>query len=131
MANQWNIRLALEEAKKALNIEGLALGIADKAKENIFSNNQIDTSFMRESTYIITDEGHNTYGQTWANGDYYGVKSRRDVKREKADEADLGDATALIGVAAVYAIHNEVRDAFLYPALESGADILPRVVRPF
>ena len=60
MANQWNIRLALDEAKKALNIEGLALGIADKAKENIFSNNQIDTSFMRESTYIITDEGHNT-----------------------------------------------------------------------
>lgn len=127
----WKIKQLLEEAKKALNIEGLAQGIADKTKENITDNAQIDSSFMKESVYIVTDEGANTYGQTWAEGDYYSTKTRRDAKREKAGVADLGDATALIGVAADYAIYNEVKDAFLYPALESGKDILPKVVKSF
>lgn len=131
MSNNWNVRGVMEAAHKALNIKDLAQGIAEQAKENITDNNQIDAAFMRASTYIVVNDGTSTYGQTWPDGDYFGVKSQRDVHREKADPADLGDATALIGVAAVYTIYNEIREPFLYPALESGADILPRVVKPF
>lgn len=131
MANQWNLQLVLDEAKKSLNMAGLAQGIANQAQANITSNNQIDTSFMRASTYIKTDDGADTYSQTLPDGDYFGAKSQRDVPRERADAADLGDANALVGVAAVYTIYNEIRNPFLYPALESGAGILPQVVRPF
>jgi len=130
MAN-WNIRLLLEEAKKAVNMKDLAQGIADQAQANIQSNNQVDTSFMRESTYILTKEGDSTYSQTMPNGDYFGAKSQRTAPREKAPQADLGDADAAVVVGAVYTIYNEIRDPFLYPALESAEAILAQVVKPF
>lgn len=130
MANQWNIQLVLNEAKKAVNMPGLAQGIADQAKDNISGNNQIDTSFMRTSTYIMHEEG-NTYSQTMPDGDYFGAKSQRTAPREKAPIADLGTAQGAVVVGAVYTIYNEIRNPFLYPALESGAGILPQVVRPF
>lgn len=131
MANQWNLQLVLDEAKKALNMQGLAQGIADQAKTNIVDNNQIDTSFMRESTYIMVDDGTNTYSQTMTDGDYFGAKSQRTAPREKAPLADLGTANGAVVVGAIYTIYNEVRQPFLYPALEAGAGILPQVVRPF
>lgn len=109
-------------ADKALAV--VAQEVALIAQANITQNNQVDTGFMRASVYAVWQGGDN-YNQTWSNGAYFGQKSNKIGQREKGDKLDLvGDYSALVAVGAVYAVNQEVKNHFLYPALEQGRTVV-------
>lgn len=122
---KWDSQRVIEAAKKAISMHDLAQGVADRA-----ANVAVDTGFMKNSFYIITADGINTYNQTWPSGEYINQEGD-EVKREKAPAADLGEYQALIGNAAPYAILHEIENSFLYTSLEAARDRLPHAVKPF
>lgn len=109
---------ATEEALKkvAFQIEGVT-------KRNIQGNDQIDTGFMMNSVYAVFEDGSN-YDQTWKPG-VYPVSPRKhggqegEASRKRAPERKLErnfDAGVIVG--AEYAIFQELRKPFLFPAAE-------------
>ena len=103
------VRAEIKGATEA-SIAKLAFGIEAGAKQRITDNQQIDTGFMRNSVYTVT-QASGARGGT--NSGAYGGQ-----KRESAPMVPLGDADAIVGVGAVYAIYNEVRRSFLRAAFE-------------
>lgn len=117
--------LALERATDAM-LAAIALRIEAQAKVNIVANGQVDTGFMLNSVYTVTRET-SSYPQTWPSG-HYAVRPDKHggrealVAQERAPEADLPpDASALVAVGAAYAIGPELRQSFLYKAVEQVA----------
>jgi len=98
----------------------VALQIEAQTKVNIQQNGQIDTGFMLNSTYTVSKK-RNTYGKTNPNGEY--VSQEGDlVKREIAPAVRLpSDALAAVSVGAEYAVYQEVKKPFLYPAVKTVA----------
>lgn len=85
----------------------LAFDIEAGTKAQITDNQQIDTGFMRNSTYTVTkDHGVRGGAGSGVNG------------RQAASPAPLGDSDAVVGVGAVYAVYNEVKRSFLRVAFE-------------
>lgn len=115
----WNssrVKIAIKEpTRKLLLAHGFQ--VEAQTKVNITNNGQIDTGFMRNSTYV-SGAGESTYGRTDPTGTYTSEKTGNAVKRAIAPERQ-GDAdTVFVVVGADYAIHNEVRQSFLYIAVE-------------
>jgi hypothetical protein len=102
------VRGELRDATDA-SIRKVALDIEARTKLRITDNQQIDTGFMRNSTYTVTRNGV-------MGGVSSGVFAGR--KRESASPAPLGDADAVVGVGAVYAIYQELKKSFLRVAFE-------------
>jgi hypothetical protein len=100
------VRGEVQAATRAA-IAKLAFDIEAGAKAQITDNQQIDTGFMRNSTYTVTKD-HGVRAGAGA-----GVAGR-----EAASPQPLGDADAIVGVGAVYAIYNEVKKSFLRVAFE-------------
>lgn len=88
-------------------IAKLALDIEAGTKQAITDNGQIDTGFMRNSTYSVTK----------ASG-IHGGGAPQIAGRKAAQMAPLGDSDAIVGVGAVYAIYNEVKKSFLRISFE-------------
>lgn len=100
-------RLILNQAMPEM-IAAAALLVEGQTKVNINQNGQVDTGFMVNSVYAV-GPGVNTYGPAAVPG-------------KLANGAAVPTpAGAVVGVAAEYAIYQEERLPFLYPALETVA----------
>ncbi|MCB8988084.1 MAG: hypothetical protein H6661_10095 [Ardenticatenaceae bacterium] len=103
-------------------LEAAAFRVEYWAKININTNDQIDTGFMANSVYVVTEEG-SSYAATMSNGAYPWRPQKHGgvtgvAQREMAPEAPLPDGkAALVCVGANYAIFQEQQQPFLYPAL--------------
>lgn len=101
-----------ELAKFAFQIEA-------QTKANIQSNGQIDTGFMLNSVYTVAEAGGNTYEATRPTGTYTSSKSGSRAKRKRAPQRRVpNQAAAIVAVGAEYAVHQEIRKLFLYPAAQ-------------
>lgn len=91
-------------------LKALAFQIEGQAKVNIQANGQVDTGFMLNSVYTVTEEG-STYDAARANAE------GRNADANMAPEVSLqGDASAAVAVGADYAIFQEERQSLLYAA---------------
>jgi hypothetical protein len=99
-------------------LDELALVGEGNAKQNIVANNQVDTGFMVNSVYAITSKGHDLSA---ASGEYAN-RSGQMVHRDAGDAQSVDEGEAAIACAAEYAIHQEMRNSFLYRALEQLAN---------
>lgn len=118
------VYIALDKAEDALAEQVLIL-LDEEVKLAINRNDQIDTGFMINSAYWRT-RNRSTYGGTWETGRY---KDREGdpVARGRAPEAELGGALGVFGVAAEYAIFQELLQPFLWPALQRVAARTSRI----
>jgi len=98
-----------------------AFQIETQTKANIQKNNQIDTGFMLNSVYTVAEAGGNTYAATRPTADYTSRKSGAKAKRKRAPQRTVpGKASAIVAVGAEYAVHQETKKPFLYPAAEQA-----------
>lgn len=115
------VTTAIKGATEA-SIRKLAFDVEADTKEKITANGQVDTGFMRNSVYTVTRDG-----ATGGVGSTSVVDSNgRTVKRESAPLADLGDADAVVGVGAIYAIYQELKNSFLrvsFDRMTNGAGV--------
>lgn len=101
-------------------LEAAALQIEAQVKVNIQRNNQIDTGFMLNSTYVVTPR-QSTYGQTNPTGVEFDRLGNL-VQRTIAPEISLPEnARAAVVVGAEYAVYQEDQKPFVYPAAETVA----------
>ena len=101
-------------------LEAIALQIEGQTKVNIQKNGQIDTGFMLNSTYVVT-KGGSTFSNANQSGTYTNQEGRT-VKRQIVPQQTLpGNAAAAVAVGAQYAIYQEEKKPFLYPAAETVA----------
>ncbi|MEE8599235.1 MAG: hypothetical protein V3S69_06985 [Dehalococcoidales bacterium] len=84
---------------------------------------KVDTGFMRNATYAVpADESPSDTG--WESGDY-DDREGNTVFRGRSDSVpSLRKHQAAVHFAAEYTIHVEMREPFIYPALEATKDIL-------
>lgn len=101
-------------------LDQAALLIEAQTKININSNGQVDTGFMQNSVYVVTPRT-DSYGAAQASGTYHSRAEGRNVEREIAPKVSAGEDEAAIVVGAGYAIYQEERIPFLYPAVEQVA----------
>jgi hypothetical protein len=119
-----HIRLTLKEASaEALRVA--ALGIEGEAKIKITENEQVDTGFMRSSTYAFWGDGSN-YGT--ASAEARGKNPDAELNLELSLQDGPADAFAGVCCGANYAIYQEALKSFLYAgaeqvAAEMGAEI--------
>lgn len=102
------VKVATEESlyKVGLQIEGIA-------KRNITTNDQVDTGFMLNTVYTISD-ARDTFGATW---DERPGSEGKNLKTEPPNlRGRYGEVAVVVG--AVYAIFQEVKHAFLRPAVQ-------------
>lgn len=95
-----------------LSLDQIAAEGAGRTKQNIVSNGQVDTGFMLNSVYSAGPGGSNFSGGT---------------KSSPAQSAGSGEA--LFGASAEYALINETRKPFVYPAAESLAGDVPGIMK--
>ena len=101
-------------------LEALALQIEAETKVNIQKNGQIDTGFMLNGTYVVTKNG-STFNNANQSGSYANREGKT-VKRQIVPQQTLpGNAAAAVSVGAQYAIWQEEKKPFLYPAAERVA----------
>lgn len=102
-----DVRIKLQTAVRESLVK-IALQCEGYTKRNISDNGQIDTGFMLNSVFSLTSDG-SSYNPSSMDG------------KTAVPPPALDDDTAIVGVAANYAIHNEVRNSFLYRAAEQVA----------
>jgi len=90
-------------------LEQLAQQGEGQVKANINANNQIDTGFMVNSVYAVGPKSYDTYGQV----ERHGKKGQTPAARIKPRKD-----TAIVAVAAEYAIYQEAKQSFLFKMLE-------------
>jgi len=96
-------------------LEAVALQIEAQTKVNIQRNGQIDTGFMLNSTYTVTSQG-SSFGNTNPSGSYAN-RNGESVPRKIVPQQTLpANAKAACVVGAEYAIYQELKNPFLYPA---------------
>lgn len=96
----------------------VAFQIEAETKVSIQRNGQIDTGFMLNSVYTLARAQHtgaSTRDSTWTNGVYTNRKGQA-VRRRREPRQTLGGAQAAVVVGADYAIYQEAKKPFLYPA---------------
>ena len=114
-------------------IEMAAFRVDALAKININTNDQIDTGFMANSVYVVTEES-SSYATTMPNGVYSWRPQKHggatgEAQRQMAPEASLKPgAAALVCVGANYAIFQEMDTPFLYPALLAVKDEMKGII---
>lgn len=113
------VKSATEEVLKQF-----AFRVVERAQINIRINDQIDTGFMVNSLYAIWGDGSD-YDEAKASADPLkeSRKTGRLVNEERmAPEASLRPgAQAAVVAGANYAIYQEARNEFLWPAAEATA----------
>lgn len=97
-------------------ITAVALQVEGQAKINVVANNQVDTGFMLNSIYTVAPE-RSTYRQAWQTGDYKGQASTAE-HRELEGQMSAEPNVALVVVGAEYGLFQEIRNSFLYRALD-------------
>jgi len=105
------VERASDEFLTQLAFQGEAL-----AKVNIQANGQIDTGFMLNSTYGM---GPNGSHRGEAQGAAYAAAAFAGEAKGMAPAPTLEDGQAGLHAAAEYAIYQEMRQSFLYKAVEA------------
>jgi len=118
------VKATLKDANEEV-LKKFAYRIVQRTQENIRDNDQIDTGFMVNSIYPIWKDGSD-YASVRAQASSHrtGMKSGRSAGDEErmAPEARLEEkASAAVVVGANYAIYQESRLPFLWPAAERSA----------
>lgn len=108
-----DVRVQLANAVQAM-VDEAAFLIEGQTKVNITNNGQVDTGFMRNSVYAVTP-----LRDTAATA---AASARAANPSEETAPARQAPADgAVVAVGAGYAIYNEQRIPFLYPAAETVA----------
>jgi hypothetical protein len=124
------VKLYLDEMMTKVNdatealLSKLALRTEERTKMNIRTNGQIDTGFMVNSIYTITSKGSGYANAASAVNNTHSSKTGREVDHSKdmADAATLDEPlSSAVVVGANYAVFNEARKAFLYPAASDAS----------
>jgi hypothetical protein len=102
--------IAILGEKAKLILKELAIETADVAALNIEANKQVDTGFLMNSAYAIWPGGDN---HAKAEAAATGLANRPFA----ANPGLPDDQTAAVHVAAEYAVYQEMRKPFLFPAL--------------
>ena len=113
--------LAEFDERAGISLHAIGLQIVGEAQRNITDNSQVDTGFMRLSGYVHSANGQSTYNETRSSGQLLnrgGSMVERDRAPERSPESDL---ETIVAFAAAYALFQELRNPFLYPAVESVA----------
>lgn len=114
-----DVMLVINEATEEM-LRAVALQVEGQSKINIEENGQVDTGFMRSSVYV-SGLGLSSYDETLPSGVYGSSKSGEPGERRIMPEVlDAGEGIAVV-VGAEYAIHQEMRDSFLYRGAEMVA----------
>ena len=107
------------------NVEEALHGAAVDAAKAASDNAAVDTGFLRGSTYAKSKRGSTGMTQG-VDTRLWSPKQKRMVRRRSVAAPPLGDATAMFGASAIYAIFAEVKaKPFLYPAAET----LPEAIK--
>lgn len=117
MSVKWDGQIISLQINKHLReaMGAVAVQLEGMTKVNITTNGQIDTGFMRASVYS-RDAEQSSYANT---------EERRHGVVMRLPEAEVpSEAVALVGVAAEYAVFQELRESFLYRAV---LEIAPQV----
>ena len=96
-------------------LTALALWVEGEAKVNM----NVDTGFMRNSTYTIPATGENP-STGWESGKYTSRTTGRAAQRNRVASPAVPEHTAAVHSAAEYAIYQEIENPSLYPALENA-----------
>lgn len=113
------------DSKRDQLLTALATQCAGYTRVNIEANGQVDTGFMLNTVQAF-GPGDSGVG---AETDFLDNRQGYLVFRESAAVDPVGPREAVTAVAANYAIHQELRQAFLYPAAEQTADDFDEIVR--
>lgn len=99
-------------------LTAMAFTVEGNAKLNVTDNGQVDTGFMRNSIYTVAPNGQSDPAPS---GTLTSSKTGRQVEREALPPLNAPEGTAIVAVAAEYGLIQEIRDPFLFPALEEAA----------
>lgn len=106
-------------------VNSIALQIEAEAKPNM----PVDTGFMRNATYVIL-AGKVPLERGWSSGEYKSNKTGEMVRRGRVNEVPkLKEHTAGVHMAADYSIYQEIRNSFLYNALQKVAGTVGGIVK--
>lgn len=117
------VLMQVDEASKVAASD-IALAVESEAKQNARDNEQVDTGFMVNSIYTITSK---TSGYSAAKENAESSTTNRDGETvdhtgDMAPERTLEEgASAGVAVGAEYAVYQEVKKPFLFPAAETIA----------
>jgi len=112
----------------AEELAAFAFQIEAQAKVNIQENRQIDTGFMLNSVYTVSQAG-SSYGSANKTG-AYNNRAGSKVKRKIAPERSLPKkAAAIVAVGADYAIYQEEKKSFLYRAAQTASSEMAKDVK--
>jgi hypothetical protein len=119
----WYTDQVMALVNQAVDIEAMAHRIEERTKGNIVENDQVDTGFMLNSVYVITD----------AKSGYSAAQATATALNPQAmmlPPPPLGKADAAVVVGAEYAIYQELNRSFLFRALdEAKADASSLVIK--
>lgn len=104
-------------------IEALAYDVRENARQNLEAGDHIDTKFLYNSIYVATPNGTSPIHPS---GEYTN-KLGETVRRDNGEIVSVSRG-AFVGAAASYALHVELQDPFLYPAIEQTRDAADKVL---
>lgn len=115
-------KFVLNEAQRG--VEALAYDVRERARRNLEQGDHIDTKFLYNSVYVATPKGTSPIPP---NGTYTSLKGNGQVRRESGEIIRVSKGAA-VGAAAEYAVYVEMRDPFLWPAIEETAGASDKVL---
>ena len=127
------VTAALEKATDQI-LDQLAMQTLGQARINIRENRQIDTGFMTNSGYVISAK-RDEHDKTWPTGEYPqnpehhgGTAGVSHAVRAEKVQVDTSEQSA-VAFAAHYAIYQEMRKGFLFPAMVDVIKYFGGIVR--
>lgn len=111
-----NVKKVIRKESQVGNVR-VAMLVRRQARRNITANDQIDTKHLWNSVYVATPD---EITDIPPDGDYLSRRTGRMEHRESGPIVQPADG-AFVGAAASHAIHVELRESFLYRAIEQVA----------
>lgn len=97
-------------------LEAAAFSVEGRAKRNIVNNDQVDTGFMLNSVYAVGQGSDQLDNYVQAQAQAGSKNPDADFLSKEKPPAD--GMTSIVAVGAEYAIYQELRNSFLYLALQ-------------
>lgn len=122
-----NSRWYFDEVKRAFKpkidklLDAKAQRVVEQAQDNIQTNDQIDTGYMRDSGYVVSAL-RNTHNNVGLNEVRLSSRTGEYVDRSRAEAPPPSRGNDVIaGIAADYAIDQELKNSFLWRGVEQVA----------
>lgn len=121
--------LAMVDKRTPHALGAVAMQVLALSQRNIQANGQIDTGFMLNSGYVVTDAA-GQQGQPGPSGQYRSAKTGRMVQRTAAPMVMAPKDGAAMHFAAEYTAYQEMRNSFMYRALEQVRPQVGALIAP-